>query len=353
MEFFHGATLLGENLMRLSNSLDKIGFYTLSDERAKTSSVSSRLQRCELILTDRCSFKCSYCRGLRSDLVGELAPLQAYNIIKLWIKDGLKNVRFSGGEPTLYPKLEELVRICKRGGVERIAVSTNGASNLHLYKKLVDAGVNDFSISLDACCTSLGDTMSGVKGAWTKVVSNIKALSKLTYVTIGMVFTEHNIDSCFDNIMFADSLGISDIRVIPSAQYNRALSKLSTLPSNVLDKYPILNYRINNVNNNRHVRGINMEDCNKCPLVLDDMAVVANKHFPCIIYMREQGDPIGVVNPNMRLQRLDWFKKHDTKKDPICSKNCLDVCTHYNNTAVGENMFIREYLKDRRYVDKN
>ena len=68
----------------------------------------------------------------------------------------------------------------------------------------------------------------------------------------------------------------------------------------------------------------------RCGLVLDDMAVMGNKHYPCIIYMRESGNPIGTIGPNMRNERLNWYKTHDCTLDPICSKNCLDVCVHYN-----------------------
>lgn len=314
--------------------LEDIGFYTLSDERAKTASHTSPLQRCELILTDRCNFKCPYCRGVRDDLKGDMTFEKSMETLRLWVKEGLQNVRFSGGEPTLYPRLDELVAYCHENGVKRIAVSTNGASSLKLYKRLIDAGVNDFSISLDACCAQMGDTMAGVKGAWDKVIQNIKDLSQLTYVTVGMVFTESNIEDCVQSVMFADSLGVSDIRVIPSAQYNQALTRLADLPHEVLSKYPILQYRINNLMNGKHVRGIAESDTHRCPLVLDDMAVVNGKHFPCIIYMREQGDPIGEVGSNMRQERLEWFQKHNTHKDPICKKNCLDCLVLYNNKCV-------------------
>jgi len=67
-----------------------------------------------------------------------------------------------------------------------------------------------------------------------------------------------------------------------------------------------------------------------CGLVLDDMAVMGDEHYPCIIYMRESGKSIGKVGPNMRQERLDWYRTHDCTKDPICSKNCLDVCVNYN-----------------------
>lgn len=326
------------------NNLESIGFYTLSDQRAKTTSVSSPLMRCELILTDKCNFKCPYCRGLREDIKGEINTTTAIKTIEYWISQDLKNIRFSGGEPILYPELTKLVKMCKDCGVKRIAISTNGSMSLTVYQKLIEAGVNDFSISLDACCSSVGDTMAGVKGAWERVVSNIRDLSRLTYVSVGMVFTKKNIQDCVRNVLFADSLGVSDIRVIPSAQYNIALSKLAELPEEILNKYPILKYRINNIKNKRHVRGIKKSDCNRCPLVLDDMAAVADKHFPCIIYLREGGNPIGEIGENTRQDRLQWFLNTDTHKDPICKKNCLDVCIDYNNKVCETNKSIKQII---------
>jgi MoaA/NifB/PqqE/SkfB family radical SAM enzyme len=313
--------------------LEDIGFYTLSDQRAFNASKDSPLWRAELILTNRCSFKCPYCRGLRSDLIGDIDFKLANKIIDIWIEMGLKHVRFSGGEPTLYKGLDKLIVKCKQANVTRIAVSTNGASSSKLYEKLVKAGVSDFSVSLDACCASIGEKMSGVIGSWNKVIDNIRKLSKITYVSAGMVFTEQNVLSCKDSVLFADSLGIDDIRVIPSAQYNIALKILSSLPKNILLKYPILNYRINNINIDKHVRGVCVSDTNKCPLVLDDMAIAQNKHFPCIIYMREFGDSIGDVTTakDIRQKRYEWFLNHNSHKDPICRKNCLDVCIDYNN----------------------
>jgi sulfatase maturation enzyme AslB (radical SAM superfamily) len=52
--------------------LQDIGFYTLSDNQAKNVSWYSDLQRCELILTDRCNFKCVYCRGVKEEYLGDL-----------------------------------------------------------------------------------------------------------------------------------------------------------------------------------------------------------------------------------------------------------------------------------------
>lgn len=312
--------------------LEDIGFYTLEDDRAKNVSIYSPLWRCELLLTDKCNFKCPYCRGMRSDLKGSLSFEQAQEVVDIWASMGLRNVRFSGGEPTLWPDLLKLIEFAKNKSIKRIAISTNGSRDYSFYKDLLDTGVNDFSISLDACCSSFGKIMNGgIENVWNKTISNIEKLSSLTYVTVGMVFNELNVSESFESIMFADSLGVSDIRIISSAQFNQALKNLDYIPESILNKYPILKYRVSNFRNGINVRGIKQCDSKRCYLVLDDMAIAGNYHFPCIIYLREGGDPIGKVGNDMRKERLYWAKNHNTHEDIICKNNCLDVCIDYNN----------------------
>ena len=315
--------------------LEDIGFYTLSDYRCKQVSDKSPLYRCELILTDRCNFKCTYCRGLKKEYKGDMPFDNAMNVLKLWIKDGLKNVRFSGGEPTLYADLDKLVKYAKENNVEHIALSTNGSAKLEYYKHLIDCGVNDFSISLDACCSSFAQSMAGgVNLVWDNLVNNIKELSKLTYVTVGVVVTEENVNELEKIIRFADSLGVSDIRIISSAQYNKVLENVIGIEPELINKYPILKYRIENIKEGRNVRGIKETDSRSCSLVLDDIAIVGDKHYPCIIYLREQGEPIGNVGENMRQERKEWFEKHNCYNDKICRNNCLDVCVCHNNMCM-------------------
>jgi MoaA/NifB/PqqE/SkfB family radical SAM enzyme len=315
--------------------LEEIGFYTLSDKRAVNSSMFSDLQRCELILTDRCNFNCPYCRGVKKQDQRDLTESEAHNIVSLWASHNLKNIRFSGGEPTLWKGLVNLVDYSRRCNIHRIALSTNGSADFSQYFELWSAGVNDFSISLDSCCSSVGNKMAGRKNIWNKVISNIKELSNLTYVTVGVVLTEQNYHELNDIIIFASNLGVTDIRVIPAAQIDKKLKNL-VVDSVYLDKHPILRYRYNNFINGRNVRGLTKADTCQCPLVLDDMAVLNNKHYPCIIYMREQGEAIGEMSDihKVRIDRHKWFKTHNCFNDVICKNNCLDVCVDYNNKSM-------------------
>jgi MoaA/NifB/PqqE/SkfB family radical SAM enzyme len=310
--------------------LDNIGFYTLSEDRARSVSTTSPIMRAEILLTDKCNFKCPYCRGMKNK--GELPLSYVQETLENLCDQKLTNVRFSGGEPTLYPFLLQLVKGCKSSGVKRIAISTNGSAKKKFYLDLLNAGVNDFSISLDSGCCSIGDKMTGgVKNSWNTVVDNIKFISKKCYVTIGIVFNEINYNEASQTIKFIDSLGVSDIRIIPSAQYNKALNKLSDLPDNLVNKYPILNYRIQNLKKGRNFRGIQKTDCKKCWLILDDTAISGPYQYPCIIYLREAGNPISKMGADFRERRIEWFKNHNSHNDNICKTNCLDVCCDYNN----------------------
>lgn len=311
--------------------LEDIGFYTLNDERAQNVTVATPLQRCEILLTDKCNFSCPYCRGIREDCAGTIPFEKVTEIVDMWAEHNIQNIRFSGGEPTVYKRLPELISYTKSKGLKHIAISTNGSAPFEMYKDLAERGVNDFSISLDACCASFGDKMSGVQNSWTKVIENIKKLSEITYVTTGIVLTEETVHTAKSVVQFAHDLGVADIRVISSAQYNESVEGMSQISEEILNIHPILKYRVNNFKNQRDMRGLKDTDSNACPLVLDDMAVAGNYHFPCIIYLREGGNPIGEISKNMRNERYEWYKKTNTQLDPICKKNCLDVCIDYNN----------------------
>ena len=330
--------------------LEDIGFYTLEDSRAENLSATSPMWRCEMILTERCNFNCPYCRGLRDDCQGDLPIEKAYEVLDQWIDQGLKNIRFSGGEPLLYPHLSQLVRYCWFNGVEHIAISTNGSFPTKRYLELCEDGVNDFSISFDACCAEDCETMSGTNDSrlkkYNRICDNIRALSRRTYVTVGVVLTDDNEDDVVEIVNKAHSLGVSDIRIIPAAQKGESLKKNAlNIPSKILAENPILDYRVRNMLQGKPVRGIRDEDSDQCWIPMDDSVVCGNYHFPCVIYMREQGEPIGEIGPEMRRERILWSLKHRPKEDPICRKNCLDVCIQHNNKCT---QCCNDYMKARR-----
>lgn len=307
--------------------LEEIGFYTLEDRRTKFTSSTSPLWRCELLLTSRCNFNCVYCRKRNTP---DISLDEAKKVVDYWASEELKNIRFSGGEPTIHPYLLDLIQYTKsKKSIQRIALSTNGSAEKTFYKELIKSGVNDFSISLDACCSSTGDSIAGRKGSWDHVIKMIEYISRFTYTTVGIVVFDKNQEQLEEIINLAINLGVNDVRIISAAQWNQNLKLNISLLKRW--QYPILGYRINNMEKGRNVRGIKISDNHKCPLVLDDMAVENGHHYPCIIYLREKGNPIGKLGKNTRKERERWYQNHNCFEDKICRENCLDVCIDYNN----------------------
>jgi cyclic pyranopterin phosphate synthase len=175
------------------------------------------INRCEIIITDRCNFKCPYCRGLEDKLCGDLTIDSIKYILDIF-NNKIKNIRFSGGEPTLNKDLLKMIKYARQNNIGHIAISTNGSNDQELYFYLMAAGVNDFSVSLDSCCSSTGDTMTGKTGQWKKVIDTIEFLSLISYITVGVVLTEQNMSELGDIIRLAHDLHVDDIRIIPAAQ---------------------------------------------------------------------------------------------------------------------------------------
>lgn len=320
-----------------TNKLENIGFYTLCDDRARNASQYSPLWRNEVIITSLCNFKCPYCRGTDiNGIQGHMKYANICNILDFFAKEHIQNIRFSGGEPTIHPNIKDIIKYTKKQctDIKHIAVSSNGFAEMELYKELTSLGVNDWSISLDACCASVGDIMSGgIEGAWNRVVNTITELSKLTYVTVGVVLNENNAKDIVNIIEFASNLGVADVRIISAAQWNSFdIFRDLVIDERILNKHPILKYRFNNFKNGRNVRGICENDSHKCPLILDDMIVKGDYHYPCVIKMREGCSPIGKMSDaTVRQDRYEYYKNHDTYCDGVCRQNCLDVCIDYNN----------------------
>jgi GTP 3',8-cyclase len=106
-------------------------------------------------VTDRCNFRCVYCmpaEGLQwlpksdilsyeeiADVVSQLAPM------------GLRRLRITGGEPTIRPNLDELIRMLRAvPEVEDIALSTNGVRLPQIAELYREAGLDRVNISADS-----------------------------------------------------------------------------------------------------------------------------------------------------------------------------------------------------------
>ena len=92
---------------------------------------------------------------------------------------GAWRITISGGEPTLYKRLPELIRIGRHYGWQ-VAVNSNGSLiNEEYAEELLQAGLNVMHISLYSSIPHKHDKMRGTKGLWKKATSAIEVFAGL------------------------------------------------------------------------------------------------------------------------------------------------------------------------------
>jgi len=133
-------------------------------------------------VTDRCNFRCTYCMPKdvfdrdhaflpRSQL---LDFEEITRIARIFVAQGVRKIRITGGEPLLRKQLERLVEQLARLDVE-ITLTTNGALLAQKARLLADAGLNRVTVSLDALDDAVFRRMNDVDFPVDRVLAGIDA----------------------------------------------------------------------------------------------------------------------------------------------------------------------------------
>src|SRR3989339_1546653 len=98
----------------------------------------------------KCNLNCIFCFN-KNDKMPEFYKLKELKPRALKIKKIYSNsyVDLYGGEPTVYPEIIELLEYLKKIGL-KVSIATNGQKlhNIHFCRQLMNAGINDFLISV-------------------------------------------------------------------------------------------------------------------------------------------------------------------------------------------------------------
>jgi len=136
-------------------------------------------------ITDRCNYKCVYCRtGNEGALYGDL-PFEDYlRMARVLVGMGVTKIRLTGGEPLLRNGVVDFVRDLSQlrtphgstgGDPLDIALTTNGHLLADLAQPLKAAGLNRVTVSMDAVDPDRFTRITRVPGGYDHVLAGIRA----------------------------------------------------------------------------------------------------------------------------------------------------------------------------------
>src|SRR5258705_9454305 len=132
-------------------------------------------------ITDRCNYRCVYCRtGTNGAQYAEL-PFDDYlRMARLLVGLGITKIRLTGGEPLLRKGIVDFVRDLSKlrtvvGKKPDIAITTNGHLLEEIAQPLKDAGLDRITVSMDAVDPDLFARITRVPNGYESVLAGVRA----------------------------------------------------------------------------------------------------------------------------------------------------------------------------------
>jgi cyclic pyranopterin phosphate synthase len=132
-------------------------------------------------ITDRCNYRCVYCRtGNEGAQYAELPIADYLRLVRVFVGLGIEKVRLTGGEPLLRKGLVELIRELAQlpttsGGKLDIALTTNGHLLADQAPQLKASGLGRITVSMDAVDAPTFERITRVPGSFNRVLRGIRA----------------------------------------------------------------------------------------------------------------------------------------------------------------------------------
>ncbi|MGB9074282.1 MAG: GTP 3',8-cyclase MoaA [Terriglobales bacterium] len=150
-----------------------------------TDKFGRRIHDLRISITDRCNYRCVYCRtGTNGAAFAEL-PFEDYlRMARILVGMGITKVRLTGGEPLLRKGIVEFVRqLAKLRTLAdeklEIALTTNGHLLAEIAQPLKDAGLDRVTVSMDAVDPDRFARITRVPNGFDSVLAGVRTARRV------------------------------------------------------------------------------------------------------------------------------------------------------------------------------
>ncbi|HUH99055.1 MAG TPA: GTP 3',8-cyclase MoaA [Anaerolineales bacterium] len=180
-----------------------------------TDTLSRPLRDLRISVTDRCNFRCVYC--MPKEVFGPdyrflaraeiLTFEEIARLVHLFVEQGVRKIRLTGGEPLVRRDLHLLVRMLSETPDLDLTLTTNGSLLARQARLLKEAGLKRVTVSLDSLDNRIFKAMNDVDFPVEKVLEGMEAAAQagLGPIKVNMVVKR----------------GMNETSVLPMARYFR------------------------------------------------------------------------------------------------------------------------------------
>lgn len=168
-----------------------------------------------LSVTDRCNFKCVYCKPQLEGLWVHRSELLTFEelerLARLFVSLGIEKIRITGGEPLVRHQVETLIaRVARIEGLRDLCMTSNAYILAEKIDALQQAGLQRVTISLDTLNAQKFKAITG-RDSFQKVLEGIDAAvaAGLHPVKVNaVIMRDINDDELIDFVRFARNKNI-------------------------------------------------------------------------------------------------------------------------------------------------
>lgn len=162
---------------------------TVEKSRDQTSALLDTFGRnhtyLRISLTERCNLRCTYCMPAEGVQLTQKTKLltkeEILYVAKLFVQEGVRKIRLTGGEPTVRKDIVEIIEKLKQlPKLESVGITTNAIMLTRLLVPMQRAGLDAINISLDTLKVNKYEQITRRKG-WERVIAGIDLAIQLGY----------------------------------------------------------------------------------------------------------------------------------------------------------------------------
>lgn len=175
------------------------------------------MRQLSMHVTDTCNSKCGFC--VVGSPLAQKDGVHYPDLVRFLFENaeqGFTSVNLHGGEPTIHPKLFELLNLARLFGYPEVHIQTNGRKlkDPEFVRRLQESGVRLLIVSLHGFHAETQDLLAQVRGGFDETLEGIRNAKRLGIsVRTNTVLTKQNLPELGQLVDLCGSLGVDHVNI--------------------------------------------------------------------------------------------------------------------------------------------